>query len=467
METKENKMGVMPIKKLIINMSVPMMISMLFQALYNIVDSLFVSRISQDALTAISIAFPMQNLMIAFASGTGVGINALLSRSLGEKNYKRTNQAANTGLFLIILTYFLFIFIGLLGVKPFIASQTNNAVICDYATTYTKICCLLSIGLFMQVTFERLLQSTGLTMYSMASQITGAIINIIFDPIMIFGLFGFPKLGIAGAAYATIFGQTVASTIGLTLNIKKNKEICLKLKEVFHPTLDIVKKIYLVGFPSILMMSIGSFMTFMMNKILGSFSPDILADTAQAVFGSYFKLQSFFFMPVFGLNNGIIPVLAYNLGAKKKERIKESVLFAVKLAVIIMLIGMLCFELIPDKLLGIFQASDYMISIGTPALRIVAIHFPIAAISIVIISLFQAFSKSMYSLIVSIMRQIVVLIPAAWLLSKTNDISMVWWAFPIAEIASVAVSLLFFRRVKRTIIDRIPDEVSKEELYQF
>lgn len=455
MAEKENKMGSMPVKKLIINMSVPMMISMLFQALYNIVDSLFVSRISQEALTAISIAFPMQNLMIAFASGTGVGINALLSRSLGEKNYKKADQSANTGLFLIFLTYILFIFIGLFVAGPFIGSQTNNPVIKDYAVTYTKICCLLSIGLFMQVTLERLLQSTGLTMYSMASQITGAIINIIFDPIMIFGLFGFPKLGIAGAAYATIFGQTVASLVGLTLNIKKNKDIHLSLKEIFSPAAEVVKKIYIVAVPSILMMSIGSIMTFMMNKILGSFDPEALADTAQAVFGSYFKLQSFFFMPVFGLNNGIIPVLAYNLGARKKDRITGSLKFAVKLAVAIMLIGMLCFEFIPATLLRIFDASDYMIQIGQPALRIIAFHFPLAAISIVLGSVFQAFSKSFYSLIVSVMRQLVVLIPAAWLLSKTGNVANVWWSFPIAEIISLIVTILCFKHISKTVIEKL------------
>lgn len=455
MAEKENKMGSMPVKKLIINMSVPMMISMLFQALYNIVDSLFVSRISQEALTAISIAFPMQNLMIAFASGTGVGINALLSRSLGEKNYKKADQSANTGLFLIFLTYILFIFIGLFVAGPFIGSQTSNPVIKDYAVTYTKICCLLSIGLFMQVTLERLLQSTGLTMYSMASQITGAIINIIFDPIMIFGLFGFPKLGIAGAAYATIFGQTVASLVGLTLNIKKNKDIHLSLKEIFSPAAEVVKKIYIVAVPSILMMSIGSIMTFMMNKILGSFDPAALADTAQAVFGSYFKLQSFFFMPVFGLNNGIIPVLAYNLGARKKDRITGSLKFAVKLAVAIMLIGMLCFELIPATLLRIFDASDYMIQIGQPALRIIAFHFPLAAISIVLGSVFQAFSKSFYSLIVSVMRQLVVLIPAAWLLSKTGNVANVWWSFPIAEIISLIVTILCFKHISKTVIEKL------------
>lgn len=455
MAEKENKMGSMPVKKLIINMSVPMMISMLFQALYNIVDSLFVSRISQEALTAISIAFPMQNLMIAFASGTGVGINALLSRSLGEKNYKKADQSANTGLFLIFLTYILFIFIGLFVAGPFIGSQTSNPVIKDYAVTYTKICCLLSIGLFMQVTLERLLQSTGLTMYSMASQITGAIINIIFDPIMIFGLFGFPKLGIAGAAYATIFGQTVASLVGLTLNIKKNKDIHLSLKEIFSPAAEVVKKIYIVAVPSILMMSIGSIMTFMMNKILGSFDPAALADTAQAVFGSYFKLQSFFFMPVFGLNNGIIPVLAYNLGARKKDRITGSLKFAVKLAVAIMLIGMLCFEIIPATLLRIFDASDYMIQIGQPALRIIAFHFPLAAISIVLGSVFQAFSKSFYSLIVSVMRQLVVLIPAAWLLSKTGNVANVWWSFPIAEIISLIVTILCFKHISKTVIEKL------------
>ena len=447
MPKQENKMGVMPVKKLIISMSLPMMISMLVQAMYNIVDSVFVSMLSEEALTAVTLAFPIQNLMIAVGSGTGVGINALLSRSLGEKNFDRADDAANNGIALAIVSYILFILIGLAVVKPFISSQTSNPLIREYGITYTSIVCFLSIGVFFQITFERLLQATGRTLYSMVSQITGAVINVIMDPILIFGLAGFPKLGIAGAASATIFGQIVASCIGLFLNRKYNNDIRLSLKSVLHPKAAVIKQIYFVGVPSILMMSIGSIMTYMMNRILEAFS-----STAVAVFGAYFKLQSFVFMPVFGLNNGLIPVMAYNLGAAKEKRIREALRFSLVVAVCIMSAGAVLFELIPAQLLAIFSASDSMIAIGVPALRTIALCFPFAAVAIILGSVFQAFSCSIYSLIVSMCRQLVVLIPSAWLLAQTGRVENVWWAFLLAEFMSLVVTLFFFRRVWRKVV---------------
>ncbi len=447
---EENKMGILPIKKLILTMSLPMMISMLVQALYNVVDSMFVAQISENALTGVTLAYPLQMLMISLGSGTGVGINALLSRSLGEKKFDRADASANNGLFLTLLNYILFLLVGLFLAEPFIRSQTSDLQIIEYGSTYLRICTVLSFGCFFQMTFERLLQSTGKTILSMISQGTGAIINIIFDPILIFGLFGFPRMGVAGAALATVAGQMIAAILGLGLNIKWNTEIHLSIQQMFKPAFSIIKRIYAVGIPSVLMMSIGSVMTYLMNQILIGFST-----TATAVFGIYFKLQSFFFMPVFGMNNGLIPVLAYNYGARKKERINEALSFAVKLALGIMMVGFLVFEFMPDKLLQIFDASEHMMSIGIPALRIICISFPIAGICIAMGSVFQAFSKSTYSLVISVGRQLVVLIPVAWLLAQTGNINMVWWSFPIAEVISLLISLFFFRKIQRDIIDQL------------
>ena len=447
---KENKMGVMPVKKLIVSMSLPMMVSMLVQALYNVVDSIFVAKLSEDALTAVTLAFPMQNLMIALGSGTGVGINALLSRSLGEKKFENSDAAANTGLLLTFFNYIVFLIIGIFFTSPVINSQTEIEAIRIYGKQYLTIICCMSFGIFFQVTFERLLQSTGKTIYSMITQATGAVINIIFDPLLIFGIGPFPMLGVAGAAYATVLGQIVASIIGLICNIKFNNEIHISIKRILRPSSRIISEIYYVGVPSILMMSIGSVMTYMMNRILGSFS-----STATAVFGVYFKLQSFFFMPVFGLNNGLIPVLAYNYGARNKTRIKEALRFALMLAVSIMIIGTLCFLAIPSTLLSLFNASDSMIAIGIPALRIISLSFPIAGVCIAMGSIFQAFSKSFYSLIVSVGRQLVVLIPVAWLLSRTGILDNVWWAFPIAEIASLSLSVIFFKRLYSSTVEKM------------
>jgi len=440
--TKENKMGTQPIKQLIISMSLPMMISMLVQALYNVVDSIFVARISEGALTAVTLAFPLQNLMIAVGSGTGVGINALLSRSLGEKKFDRSDSAANNGLFLTFMNFVFFLLIGIFFSKAFIKTQITDPQIIEYGATYLRIICCLSFGIFFQMTFERLLQSTGKTIYSMFSQATGAIINIIFDPLLIFGIGPFPRLGVAGAAYATILGQIIGSCIGLYCNLKFNNEIKLSFNKMIKPDRSTISEIYYVGIPSMLMMSIGSAMTYLMNLILGAFS-----STATAVFGVYFKLQSFFFMPVFGLNNGLIPVLAYNYGAKRKDRIKEALQFSLILAVSIMVIGCITFLAIPGTLLSFFKASDDMMAIGIPALRTICLSFPLAGICIAMGSIFQAFSKSFYSLVVSVGRQLVVLIPVAWLFSKTGVIDLVWWAFPIAELMSLVLSSYFFRKL--------------------
>ena len=450
MERKENKMGVMPVRKLILTMSLPMMVSMLVQALYNVVDSIFVARVSQDALTAVTTAYPLQMMMIAVGSGTGVGMNALLSRSLGEKKFDRADKAANMGILLTILNFVIFLLLGVFAAKPFIASQTDNPLVREYGSSYLSIVLCCSIGLQFQMTFERMLQSTGRTVYSMISQATGAIINIIFDPILIFGLLGAPKMGVAGAAVATVMGQVIASIIGLVLNLKKNEDINITLKGTFTPDPETIKEIYVVGVPSMLMMSIGSVMTYLMNLILKTFS-----ETAIAVFGAYFKLQSFFFMPVFGLNNGLIPVMAYNYGAARKDRIKEAFIFAMELAVGIMLVGMLIFQLMPGRLLDLFNASDEMRRIGIPALRTISLSFPVAGVCIAMGSTFQAFSRSIYSLIVSVGRQLVVLIPAAWLLARLGNVDLVWWSFPIAEAMSLILSVIFFRKVFSEISEKI------------
>ena len=441
-------MGTMPVKQLIISMSLPMMISMLMQALYSVVDSIFVSHLSEQALAAVTYAFPLQNMMIALGSGTGVGINALLSRSLGERRFDRSDAAANTGLLLTFCNVLLFMVIGLFGSHAFIATQTSLPEIREMGATYLSIVCGFSFGLFFQMTFERLLQSTGLTIYSMASQLSGAIINTILDPIMIFGLLGCPRFGVAGAAYATVIGQCSAALIGLVLNLKKNTEIHYSFRGILSPKAETIGRIYYVGVPSILMMSIGSAMTYGMNQILSIFS-----DTAVAVFGVYFKLQSFFFMPVFGLNNGVIPVLAYNYGARKKERIREALRFSMLVAVAIMGLGTLLFQLFPARLLGFFNASEEMLQIGVPALRIISLSYMVAGACIAMGSIFQAFSRSFYSLFVSIGRQLVALLPVAWLLSRTGSVTMVWWAFPIAEVVSGILSVIFFRKLYKEVVD--------------
>ena len=437
----ENKMGTMPVGKLLIQISLPMMISMLVQALYNVVDSIFVAQISENALTAVSLAFPIQNLMISTAVGTGVGVNALLSRRLGEQNEKGVTDSALNGIFLYAITMIVFMVLGFFIPRLYFESQTNNAEIIEYGVTYLEICMIVSVGLYGAILFERLLQSTGRTVLSMISQLAGAIINIVFDPLLIFGLAGFPKMGIAGAAWATVFGQIVGFIISLTLNLTKNKEIKFKLKG-FRPHAKTIGEIYKVGVPSILLGSIGSVLTYLINLILGAFTM-----TAVAVYGVYFKLQSFIFMPVFGLNNGIVPIVAYNYGAKRKDRIMRSIKLCAIAAVTIMAAGLLIFELFPRQLLAMFNASEEMYAIGVPALRRIAIHFPVAAVCITLISVFQALGKGLLSMVVSFVRQVIVLLPAAYLLSLTGDVNNIWWAFIIAEGASAVASFIGMQMV--------------------
>ena len=440
---EENKMGVMPIPKLLITMSLPMMISMLIQALYNIVDSMFVAQLSEDALTAVSLAFPIQSLMIAIAAGTGVGINALLSRNLGEKDYKGADRAAKNGIFLAVISCIIFAVLGVAGSHFFFVIQTDNQRIVDYGTQYLSIITFFSVGIFLQITFERLLQSTGRTIYNMITQGTGAIINIILDPILIFGWFGLPRLEVIGAALATILGQIIALSMSIFFNHTKNKEINLSMKH-FRPHKHTISIIYKVGVPSIIMQSIGSVMTFGMNTILITFST-----TATAVFGVYFKLQSFVFMPVFGLNNGMIPIIAYNLGAKQKKRMFDTIKLAMLYATGMMIIGVIFFETIPQTLLGFFNASEAMIKIGTPALRIIAIHFIFAGFSIVCSATFQAVGKGTYSLLTSLIRQLLVLLPCAYVLSLTGNLDLIWLCFPIAEIFSAVTSFILMKRTRR------------------
>lgn len=447
----ENKMGTAPVGRLLVGMAVPMMISMLVQAFYNVVDSIFVAQLSENALSAVSLAFPLQNIMIAFGGGTALGMNAILSRFLGEKNFDDANRAANTGIFLTIITSIVCMLIGIFLTRPFFNLMTDVEEIVNYGTDYASICLIFSIGIFSQFCFERLLQSTGKTTLSMTTQLIGAIINIILDPIFIFdkgqavfgGAFHMPiglGLGAAGAAWATVIGQIVAAIVAIILNVTVNREIKISLR-LIRPDREIVARIYKIGFPSILMQSVGSIMTFSLNKILIGFST-----TATAVFGAYFKLQSFIFMPVFGLNNGMIPIISYNVGARKIDRVKKTIALSITLAMSIMAIGTLLFEFMPETLLGFFNASETMLELGVSALRIIATHFVIAGFCIIVNSVCQAIGNPMHSLLISICRQLLVLIPAAWILSKFGQLNLVWLAFPIAEIASLILCLIFFKR---------------------
>ena len=451
MSQSENKMGVMPEGKLLINMSLPMMISMLVQALYNIVDSIFVSKISEDALTAVSLAFPLQALIIAIAAGTGVGVNALVSRALGEKDGEKANKTAVNGIFIYLVSYVVVALLGTAAVRPFYAMQTDATQknIMDFGVEYLSIVMLFSIGIFMQFIFERLLQSTGRTFYTMISQTTGAVINIILDPILIFGLCGMPKLGIKGAAIATVTGQIVAGFEALWWNKVVNKDIKISFKG-FRPDKRIIANIYQIGVPSIIMQSIGSVMTTGMNLILMGIS-----STAAAVFGVYFKLQSFFFMPVFGLNNGLIPIISYNFGAKKKKRMINTLKYGYLIAFLFTFVGFLCFEIMPAQLLSLFEASDKMLKIGVPALRVIGVHYLIAWFCIVTGTLFQAVGKATYSLYVSVARQLVVLLPVAYVLAKLGGLTLIWWSFPIAEIMSLAISLVCMKLTYSKVLNEL------------
>lgn len=444
---QENKMGIMPIPKLLISMSLPMIISMLVQALYNVVDSMFVAQLNENALTAVSLAFPIQNLMIAVAAGTGVGINALLSKSLGEKKYETANRIANNGILLGILSSLVFAVLGLLGSRLFFEIQTKDEQIIEYGTQYMSVITIVSVGIFLQITFERLLQSTGKTIFNMITQGIGAIINIILDPILIFGWFGLPAMGVTGAAVATVIGQVFAALLGLYFNHKFNKEIHVSFKG-FKPCKETIGNIYKIGVPSIIMQSIGSLTTFGFNNILLMFS-----STAATVFGVYFKLQSFVFMPVFGLTNGMIPIIAYNYGAQNKKRIYQTIKLSTSIAVGIMLLGVVIFQIFPKTLLGLFEASEYMLEIGVPALQIISLSFVFAGFCIVSSCVFQALGNGVYSMLMSIARQIVVILPVAFIFAKLFGLSIVWYAYPIAEVISVMICIFLLKRIIKTKVN--------------
>ena len=446
----ENKMGVMPIDRLLISMSLPMMISMLVQALYNIVDSIFVSRISEYALRAVSLAFPIQSLMIAVSVGTAVGLNAFLSRTLGEKDFQKANTIAVNGIFIELMSYLAFALIGIFVSRPFFVSQTPIREVQEYGTAYLTICCTAGIGIFMQTTFERLLQSTGKTMHAMITQGVGAIINLIMDPILIFGAFGLPAMGVAGA---TVLGQMVAAVLAVLFNLKWNKELHISFKG-FKPDVKLIANIYKVGIPSIVMQAIGSVMTYGMNLILEAFG------AAQTVFGIYFKLQSFIFMPIFGLNNGMVPIIAYNFGAGSRERVIKTMKSSIKYAVCIMLAGLIVMELIPAQLIGLFDtdSTSGLLEIGIPALRTICLSFCFAGYCIVVGSVFQALGNGIYSMIISIARQLCVLLPVAWLFSLSGNVNLIWWAFPIAEIVSLGLTTFFLIRIHKKVISHIGEK---------
>ncbi|WP_367567386.1 MATE family efflux transporter [Lacrimispora sp.] len=437
----ENKMGTMPVNRLLLTMSLPMVLSMLIQALYNVVDSVFVARLGESALAAVSLAFPIQNLLIAVAAGTGVGVNALLSRSLGEKNQKAANLTAVNGIFLFILSALAFALFGIFLSRFYFSVLTDNEEIINQGTAYLSICTIFSFGVFLQISLERIMQSTGRTIYNMITQGLGAIINIILDPILIFGWFGFPAMGTAGAAVATVIGQIFAMSLLLYFNLTRNPDVSLNMRG-FRPHKETIINIYRVGLPSILMQSIGSVMTFGVNKILLLFS-----ETAVSVFGIYFKLQSFIFMPVFGLNNGMVPIIAYNYGAGNKNRIIKTLKSSVIGAVSIMLAGLVVFQILPEQLLSLFDASENMMSIGVPALRIISISFIFAGYCIVVGSAFQALGNGVYSLIVSVARQLICILPIAYIFAKLFGLHAVWYAFPLAEIMSVTLSTFLLRRI--------------------
>jgi len=457
-QIKENKMGVLPTGKLLFSMAIPMMISMLVQALYNIVDSIFVSQISEDALTAVSLAFPLQTLMIAFGVGSSVGVNTLLSRSLGAKDKETANKAANTGIFIALCTYMVFALIGAFLSRPFYEAQTDNEAIIEMSVSYTVICLCGSFGLFAQLCFEKLLQSTAKTGLSMVTQIVGAVTNIILDPVFIFGWFGLPAMGVAGAAIATVIGQIVGAAVGLTFNLRCNKEIKLRIRDIKFEG-HIVKEVFRIGLPSIIMQSIGSVMTFGMNIILMD-----ITSTASAVFGSYFKLQSFVFMPVFGLNNAMAPIVSYNYGARKSDRVMGAIKLSMVSAIAMMAVGLAVFELFPSLLLSMFSPSENMLLIGRVALRIIATHFMLAGFNIIASSVFQVIGNPFISMIISVSRQLVILLPAAYILSLSGNIDLVWLAFPIAEVVAFVLCAAFLRKTVLNAKDIMKQNQYADEL---
>ena len=440
---KENKMGIMPVGKLLTNMALPMIISMLVQALYNVVDSIYVSQISESAVTALSLAFPVQNMQIGFAVGIGVGINSLLSKSLGEGNREAANRTAGNGMVLMFIVTVAFMLFGLFGARPYFEIQSTVRETVEGGIAYTRICCLLVMGSFLQIYSERLLQATGRTVLTMVTQAVGAIINIILDPVFIFGWFGLPAMGLAGAAIATVIGQWAGALLGLYFNEKHNPDVQFGWR---YAKLDgkIIKGILTVGIPSIVMNGVGSVMNFGMNQILQGFT-----ETATSVFGIYFKLQSFFFMPLFGINGATISIVAFNYGARKPERIVKTLKLACTAALVLMATGLLAFQLVPDLLLGMFNPSDAFLEIGRAALRTISWSFPVAAVCICLGASFQAMGNGIYATITSLARQMLVLLPVASLMSLTGNVNNIWWAYPIAEIVSGSLTVFFFLRIYR------------------
>ena len=440
---RENKMGVMPIGKLLINMALPMIISMLVQALYNVIDSIYVSQVSESAVTALGLAFPVQNLQIGFAVGIGVGVNSLLSKSLGEKNQEAANRAAGNGFFLMLIVTVGFMLFGIFGTQPYYEMQSTVAETVEGGIAYTSICCIGTLGVFVSILCERLLQATGRTLHTMITQSTGAIINIILDPILIHGWLGLPAMGVAGAAVATVIGQWTSAALALYFNIRFNPDLQLGVKYL-KPHGATIRQILTVCVPSIIMNGIGSFMNFSMNQILQGFS-----ETATSVFGIYFKIQSFFFMPLFGINNATISIIAYNYGARRPDRIMTTQKIAVGAALVLMFTGLAVFQFAPDLALNLFNPSADFLVIGRAALRTISWSFPIAAVCISLSSCFQALGNGIYSTITSICRQMLVLLPAAYLLSLSGDVNKVWLAYPIAELASGTVTAILFARIYR------------------
>ena len=442
-DLRENKMGVMPVGRLLMNMALPMILSMLVQALYNVVDSVYVSQVSESAVTALSLAFPVQNLLIGFAVGIGVGVNSLLSKSLGQKDQQIANKTAGNGILLILIAVAIFMIFGMTASRPYFAMQSKVAQTVEGGTAYLSICCVFCLGVFVEVLGERLLQSTGRTVYTMITQGVGAVINIVLDPILIHGRFGLPAMGVAGAAVATVIGQWAAAILAVIFNLKCNPEVHFGLRYL-KPNLKIIRAILTVGVPSIIMNGIGSIMNFGMNQILQSFM-----ETATSVFGIYFKLQSFFFMPLFGINNATISIIAYNYGAQKPERITKTLKFACVAALALMCTGTLVFQLLPELLLDMFNPSEEFLSMGISALRIISINFPVAAVCIALGASFQALGNGMYATIISLCRQLIVLLPVAFLLSLSGNVNLVWLSFPIAEVVSLALTVTFFVRIYR------------------
>lgn len=453
---EDNKMRTKPLGRLLFGMALPLALSMLVQALYNIVDSFYVAQISTEAVVSLGLAFPIQNLQIGFATGIAVGMNSLLSKSLGEGNRDRANRAAGNGIFLMLIAAVLFMLFGFFGARAFYAMQTDDLVVIEGGAAYTSICCMWTLGIFVEVMGERMLQASGRTVYTLFTQGTGAVLNILLDPLFISGYapLGIPPMGIAGAAVATVIGQWVAAIMAVIFNLTRNPDVQFKVKYL-RPNGDIIRKILSVGVPSVLMMGIGSVMNFGMNQVL--LGIEALGKLGSAVFGLYFKLQSFVFMPVFGLNNACISIVAYNYGARQPKRITGTIKRALLTALVIMLLGMAAFLLIPEALMGLFASENQadpqaLVEMGAVALRTICLHFPLAAVGIALGSSFQALGVGTYSTITSLCRQLIVLLPAAWLLSLSGDVNKVWLAFPIAEVVSLAVTLLLYHRIYKNKI---------------